>query len=180
MRTPLLFIVTLLVGCTATPEVTLKAELAAANHCEVKEDCELIGSKCPFDCYIYVNKNEANRLKPLVENFESQCTYSCIASQGVECEQNKCVVIPDVGHYEDGNTGASCTSHEECITPMDYLVRSVCQYGSMCIENSCSVTCPIAEAGRCSKDADCDCKGYGAGNAKGCKCINDTCFAVVE
>jgi len=96
MRTPLLLtLTTLLVSCTATTEVTLKAQLAAANHCEVKEDCELIGSKCPFDCYIYVHKDEADRLKPLVDNFESQCTYSCIATQGVECLQNKCVVIAD-------------------------------------------------------------------------------------
>ncbi len=39
-------------------------------------------------------------------------------------------------------TGESCETDDDCETPIDYLVRSVCPYGSKCIENQCAVVCP--------------------------------------
>ncbi len=78
----------LLVGCSA--EAKLKNELEAANYCETKNDCVLIGSKCPFDCYIYVNADKADILKSKVEAYESKCEYSCLACADVACVEGKC------------------------------------------------------------------------------------------
>jgi len=36
----------------------------------------------------------------------------------------------------------SCTADSECVTPEDYLMRSVCPYTSKCIDNRCTVICP--------------------------------------
>ncbi|MDD5469899.1 MAG: hypothetical protein PHO92_03850, partial [Candidatus Peribacteraceae bacterium] len=57
---PLLFL--LLLAC-APAEEKLREELAEANRCDAPEDCVLIGSVCPFDCYIYVHTDEAQRMK---------------------------------------------------------------------------------------------------------------------
>ena len=84
----------LLTACTSTEE-QIKQELTEANYCETASDCVDIGSKCPFDCYILVNTAEADRMKIKVESFPSQCQYSCVAIQGVECVQNKCQATPE-------------------------------------------------------------------------------------
>lgn len=81
----------MLSGCK-NEAAALKEDLAAANRCETADDCELIGSKCPFDCYIYVHKDEADALRTRVDAFQSQCEYSCIAITGVECIEHKCTV----------------------------------------------------------------------------------------
>ena len=68
----------------------VKSQIQKANYCETKEDCVLVGSKCPFDCYIYSNAKEAGRIQKLVDGYESNCMYSCIACSDVECFENKC------------------------------------------------------------------------------------------
>lgn len=88
---PLLAFALLLAGCTA--EASLKAELDAANHCATVDDCVMIGTKCPFDCFIYVHKDSATELRAKVDAFQSTCEYSCIAVSGVECRDQKCVSI---------------------------------------------------------------------------------------
>lgn len=128
---------------TPTSEQGIKQELAKANYCESVSDCVDVGAKCPFGCYLYVNKDEAPRLKPMIEGFQSTCQYSCIAIKGVECVQNKCQVIPDAPAQDpEGNVGAACTDDTECITPMSYLARSSCPFTSKCLEGSCAVVCP--------------------------------------
>ncbi len=39
-------------------------------------------------------------------------------------------------------TDISCENDNQCETPMDYLVKSNCPYGSRCIEGKCAVVCP--------------------------------------
>lgn len=85
----------LLAGCASNAEAELRAELDDANHCETAADCVLIGSTCPFDCYIYVHADEADRLRAAVDEYPTTCTYSCIASSGVECVANRCVPITE-------------------------------------------------------------------------------------
>jgi hypothetical protein len=68
-------------------------EIEKANYCDVKEDCVSTGSKCPFGCYIYVNKNEVNRIKNLISSFKSNCVYNCMYCPDVECKNNKCEPI---------------------------------------------------------------------------------------
>jgi hypothetical protein len=148
-----IFSVILLSACVSvdttrdpTTEEGIKSEIVKANYCETATDCVDVGAKCPFDCYIYVNKDQAPRIKKLVDGFPSQCEYSCIAIQGVECVQNVCKVIPD-GLVEpendsEGNVGAACTDDAECVTPGTYLMQSVCPFTSKCLEGSCAVVCP--------------------------------------
>ncbi|MDD4319016.1 MAG: hypothetical protein PHW10_01695 [Candidatus Peribacteraceae bacterium] len=184
-----LFAVLLLSAC-APSERQVKAELEKANRCEEAADCVLIGSKCPFDCYIYVHKDEAARMKAVVENFDAQCIYSCIQSTGVECEDNKCVAMTEEpAPLLEGNVGAACSSSDECQTPVDFLVRSNCPFGSACIDGSCAVVCPMpspqptvgwTQPVACSEDTDCDCGTYASNDMENCRCIDGACLAVMK
>lgn len=76
-------------------ERRIKAEIAEANYCEVVSDCVMVAqSQCPFGCYIHVNKNEAERIKNLLDGYESRCDYLCIPFEGVECVNYTC----QIGH----------------------------------------------------------------------------------
>jgi hypothetical protein len=174
-------------ACVPMPrEEALKQELAEANYCDVPADCELIGSKCPFDCYIYVNKEKAVEMLERVNAFQSQCEYSCVQSFGVECTNRKCVAKTEPN--PEGNVGAACKSDGECATPMRYLTRSSCLYGSQCVEGTCAVTCQITPPDpaldglppECSVDSDCDCKNFVPNDSKDCRCLSGKCAAVVE
>lgn len=90
MKKYLLALAILLVASCASQEESIKREIESANFCETKEDCILVGSKCPFDCYIYSNAKEADRIKNLVDSYESACAYSCIMCDDVACENGKC------------------------------------------------------------------------------------------
>lgn len=184
-----LFLILALSAC-APAEEKLREELAVANRCDSAEDCVLIGSVCPFDCYIYVHKDEAQRMKAKLDAFETDCTYSCIASEGVACEAGKCVPITEPPPADpEGNVGAACTSSEECNTPASYLMRSSCPFGSACIDGACAVVCPMAsqEMGAdgltqqvtCTADSDCNCSSYLAQDLASCRCADGSCVAVV-
>jgi hypothetical protein len=94
MRTFLLPItaVFLLAACTASSpsEAEIKDAIVEANYCETADDCVDVGGKCPFDCYIFVNEAEADRIGAMVEWYQSTCTYSCLAINGVDCINNTC------------------------------------------------------------------------------------------
>lgn len=189
----------LLAACTQNQEAQIKQAIAEANTCETAADCVDIGAKCPFDCYIFVNKNESERIKTLVDGYPSQCEYSCLAISGVDCVDRKCTPLYDMPptaeeaaplDNPEGNVGAACVSDNECQTPMDYLVRSSCPFTSQCIENTCAVVCPMLDddqtpqlsehrPARCSVDSDCDCGGYAATDATACTCVSNECVAVV-
>jgi hypothetical protein len=186
---PLLSLIAL-AGCMSA-EAQIKQEISDANYCETAADCVDVGGKCPFDCYIFVNASEADRIGDLVGSYNSTCEYSCIAIDGVDCVDNKCQAIvpgpPMEGETQadpEGNVGASCTSHEECVTPMSYLIQSNCPYSSRCVEGSCSVVCPQwqdSSAGydvSCDADSDCNCADRP--NAESCKCIDNQCVAVMK
>ncbi len=81
-----------LAGCSASPgsEAYIKQQIAEANYCETPADCIDVGGKCPFDCYIFVNSSEVDRMKEMVDGYESTCTYSCLAISGVDCVSNRC------------------------------------------------------------------------------------------
>jgi|SRR3989338_746014 len=72
-------------------EWKIKREIIKANYCEATSDCQLASAgKCPFDCYVYVNKNEAARIGKMIENYESRCAYQCVKLEGIECVNNIC------------------------------------------------------------------------------------------
>ncbi|NCC71551.1 hypothetical protein EOM09_08320 [bacterium] len=65
-------------------------EIKKANYCEIDSDCINAGGKCPFGCYIYINKNEFEKISKLISNYESNCVYDCINCEKAICENNKC------------------------------------------------------------------------------------------
>lgn len=83
----------------------------------------------------------------------------------------------------------SCTSHEECETPAQYLMMSSCPFSSRCINQRCVVVCPLQQVTEngsggwksqeveCSVDTDCDCTSHDRGL---CSCIEGACMAVME
>ena len=74
-------------------ESRIKSEITKANYCEVDSDCVDAGGKCPFGCYVYVNKNEVNRISQLIQSFNSMCFQGCLACPTVICENNKCKTV---------------------------------------------------------------------------------------
>lgn len=188
-----------LTACSASSalEQEIRAEIEQANYCQIPADCVDVGSVCPFDCHILVHSTQADRITGLLDDYQSTCAYSCVATTGVDCVHNECVVLTEQPAEEpaeepnpEGNVGAACTRHEECETPMSYLVRSICPFGSLCIDGSCAVTCPIIQqqpvpgTGQtdpvaCTTDADCDCGGYTANDVKNCRCVDNACVAIV-
>jgi hypothetical protein len=152
----------------------------------------MIGSKCPFGCDIYVHADEAVRMRAMVEAYRSDCMYGCAQSYGVECVESACrPVLQQPREETDGNVGAACTRDDECQTPMSYLIRSNCPFGSKCVEGSCAVVCPqwthaqdpaVSESlpTACTQDSDCDCGSYVAQDVNECRCIGNACFAVMK
>ena len=49
-----------------TKELNIKSAIEKANYCEVDSDCVDAGGKCPFGCYAYVNKDEVEKISPLL------------------------------------------------------------------------------------------------------------------
>lgn len=71
-------------------EWKIKREIAKAGYCEFSSDCQIVAAQCPFNCYAYVNKNEAARIEALIGGYESHCVYSCIEPKEAVCANNIC------------------------------------------------------------------------------------------
>lgn len=71
-------------------ELKIKSAIEEANYCEVDSDCVDAGGKCPFGCYVYVNKNEVDKISKLIQSYDSKCIYGCVSSSTVVCENRKC------------------------------------------------------------------------------------------
>lgn len=74
-------------------ESNIKSAINKANYCEMDSDCVDAGGKCPFGCYVYVNKNEIKKISHLIQSYDSKCVYSCASYPTVICESKKCVEI---------------------------------------------------------------------------------------
>ena len=74
-------------------ELIIKSKINKANYCDIASDCVDVGGKCPFGCYIYVNKEEAKKMFNLVDSYNSNCVYGCLSCQEVECINQKCKEI---------------------------------------------------------------------------------------
>ena len=89
----LILLVVVLAFFNPRSEGNIKKEIELANYCNAKSDCVDVGGKCPFGCYVFVNKNESQRIETLINSYESTCVYSCIALQGFDCVESKCQPI---------------------------------------------------------------------------------------
>lgn len=74
-------------------ELNIRNEIKKANYCEIDSDCVDAGGKCPFGCYVYVNKNEVDKISKLIRSFDSKCIYGCVSISNVICKDKKCVEI---------------------------------------------------------------------------------------
>lgn len=64
-----------------------------ANYCTQTSDCAVIPSKCPFDCYVALNKEHAGAVSRAIDEYESMCMYGCIEMGGVECLSGRCELV---------------------------------------------------------------------------------------
>ena len=71
----------------------LKAEMAAANYCEVVEDCRVADTKCPLGCYNLVNDAELDRINTLVDSFIQKCVQTCTSLTEMTCDEGKCMPV---------------------------------------------------------------------------------------
>ncbi len=74
-------------------KANIEQAIEEAQYCKVKSDCVRVESKCPFDCYTFVNKKEADRIQTLIDAYESKCMYLCVEFKGYDCVNNKCEVL---------------------------------------------------------------------------------------
>lgn len=92
---------------TGPSEWDIRREINAANTCTVDADCAEVGSVCPFGCHISVNKAESARIQALLETYPSDCAYSCIAIDRIECISNRCMAV--VGETPNDDTPSNST-----------------------------------------------------------------------
>ena len=85
----LLVFLLMLISCSKS-QTFIRNQIYQENYCTTKDDCVNIGSKCPFGCYILVNKNEAEKIKKLVNSYESNCVYDCMYCPDFECKNGRC------------------------------------------------------------------------------------------
>jgi len=71
-------------------ELNINSAIEKANYCEIDSDCVDAGGKCPFGCYVYVNKNEVDKISKLIQSYDSKCIYDCALDTKVVCENSKC------------------------------------------------------------------------------------------
>jgi hypothetical protein len=74
-------------------ESNIRTSIEKANYCEIDSDCIDAGGKCPFGCFVYVNKNEVEKISNLIQSYDSKCIYGCVLESNVKCENNKCIEI---------------------------------------------------------------------------------------
>ncbi|PIQ77341.1 hypothetical protein COV82_05030 [Candidatus Peregrinibacteria bacterium CG11_big_fil_rev_8_21_14_0_20_46_8] len=74
-------------------EASIKRTIQNAQYCTTKADCVQVESKCPFGCWVFVNKKEASNIQTLIDSYESRCIYSCIELQGYDCINNRCEAV---------------------------------------------------------------------------------------
>ena len=86
----LIFVVIIFFLSLKHEEANIKLAIEKANYCESDSDCIDAGGKCPFGCYIYVNKNEVEKISQLIKSYESECVYGCVSCPTAICEGKKC------------------------------------------------------------------------------------------
>jgi len=72
---------------------SIKNQIKQYADCESDADCEVIDSKCPFGCYVAVNRDKLDEIKKNIEEYPNECENSCRLKRGTKCEDKKCKVI---------------------------------------------------------------------------------------
>jgi len=80
-------------------QLLLKQEAEQLNYCTIVEDCEVHALYCPFECWVFANK-QANFLpvKLQIDAYGSECGVCELACASMppelDCIEGKCVVVP--------------------------------------------------------------------------------------
>lgn len=118
-------------------ETKIRKEIELANYCEVQDDCVVVNSKCPFDCFVFVNKNESSRISELIDSYPSKCIYGCIAVvPELDCVEGKCIWDKDK-NVLDGNDTKDIDSFEKCVEVGNPVMES---YPRKCRANGITFT----------------------------------------
>lgn len=195
----IIFVVFYIYEASVVKERRVKVQISASNYCEVDNDCVVVDSKCPFDCYVFVNQDNAVEVKKTIDEYESKCVYGCAEKPSVKCEQNKCIAVSpeEMKAQIDEKTrkdledkiGKKCSFDLECELPFYYAVRSNCPFRAVCYQGSCQASCrkpyESEEAAKwggpqCMKNEDCNCAHYSANDLSECVCHNGFCSAIVS
>lgn len=82
--------------CNET-QLQLKQQADQLNYCTVTEDCEAQALFCPFECWIFTNR-QANfsQVKTQIDAYGSECGVCELACPSIppkpECIKGKCVI----------------------------------------------------------------------------------------
>jgi hypothetical protein len=78
-------------------QAQLRQEIDGVNYCIATEDCEVQALYCPFDCWIFANR-QANfaQIKVQIDAYGTECGV-CLADCSnappkPECVEGKCVI----------------------------------------------------------------------------------------
>lgn len=80
----------------------------------------------------------------------------CTLKDGTKCEEwayfrGECPINYKIAERLD----TDCDIDMDCETPDDYLIRSSCPYTTKCLENKCTVVCPIFDGEKYLEVRDC-------------------------
>ncbi len=79
-------------ACGVSKE-SIQQEIDKARVCAADEDCVNVGSKCPFGCYVVVNKKDAESIRSLLKDYKEVCAYDCMALDKITCKDKQCTAI---------------------------------------------------------------------------------------
>ena len=118
----ILVIISVMYGLPYVEKYRVKNVIEKANFCETKDDCVQIVGKCPFDCYVHVNKKHEEEVKNLLENFTSNCIYSCVQKVEYDCVRGKCM-----GKMNNGSDRKeACADYNVGLCPSECVVCPPC------------------------------------------------------
>lgn len=83
----------LLLSACVSAEDDIKTAIEEANYCEMKSDCDMVYSRCPFDCYVLVHQSQSEKIHDLIHGYKSMCEYGCIQPPDFDCVENRCVFL---------------------------------------------------------------------------------------
>lgn len=78
-------------------EAQVRDTIEAARACTRDDECESLGSACPFGCYIVVNRAQASAVEATLTRYRAassgaECVYDCAAPGQISCTAGRCVM----------------------------------------------------------------------------------------
>ena len=71
----------------------IQQEIEKARTCAADQDCENVGGKCPFGCYVVVHKKDAESIRALLKGYKETCAYDCMMLDKIVCKDKMCTAV---------------------------------------------------------------------------------------